>query len=44
MKASPEVWRTLYGWMAFYFAWMVLVGVMAYEGTIGIGWILKFFS
>lgn len=44
MTASPEVWRTINGWVAFYFTWMVLIGVMAYEGTIGIGWFLKFFS
>lgn len=34
MKASPEVWRTLYGWMAFYFLIMVLVGVLTYEGKL----------
>lgn len=40
MTASPEVWRFVYGWMAFYFAWMVLVAVLTYEDKIGIGWLL----
>lgn len=44
MTASPEVWRFFYNWIAFHVFWMAVVGVMTYEGNIGIGWFLKFFS
>jgi hypothetical protein len=44
MTASPEVWRIVYAWISFYLFWMVVVGVLSYNGTIGIGWFLKYFS
>lgn len=34
MKASPEIWKTLNAWIAFYFFVMILVGVLTYNGSL----------